>query len=145
MSSEPVVHSDPEVMSGTPVFVGTRVPFQTLIDYLGAGQADNVLRDAKRATIEALRELIQEYDWTYLYGTGRVQLQPLYTTGLVTYAAAGNLCANQVTLTGGTWPSWANLGILRIGLINHDVIAQINGATLQLDPGESPPFDITTT
>lgn len=33
-----VVHSDPEVMSGTPVFVGTRVPFQTLIDYLEAGQ-----------------------------------------------------------------------------------------------------------
>lgn len=32
------VHSDPEVMSGTPVFVGTRVPFQTLIDYLEAGQ-----------------------------------------------------------------------------------------------------------
>jgi uncharacterized protein (DUF433 family) len=35
---EPVVHSDPEVMSGTAVFVGTRVPFQTLLDYLEAGQ-----------------------------------------------------------------------------------------------------------
>jgi uncharacterized protein (DUF433 family) len=34
----PVVHSDPDIMSGTPVFVGTRVPFQTLIDYLEAGQ-----------------------------------------------------------------------------------------------------------
>jgi uncharacterized protein (DUF433 family) len=33
-----VVHSDPEIMSGTPVFVGTRVPFQTLLDYLEAGQ-----------------------------------------------------------------------------------------------------------
>jgi len=39
MSNEkPVVHSDPEIMSGTPVFVGTRVPFQTLLDYLEAGQ-----------------------------------------------------------------------------------------------------------
>jgi uncharacterized protein (DUF433 family) len=35
---EPVVHSDPEVMSETPVFVGTRVPFQTLLDYINAGQ-----------------------------------------------------------------------------------------------------------
>ena len=35
---EPVVHSDPDIMSGMPVFVGTRVPFQTLIDYLEAGQ-----------------------------------------------------------------------------------------------------------
>jgi uncharacterized protein (DUF433 family) len=33
-----VVHSDPEIMSGTLVFVGTRVPFQTLLDYLEAGQ-----------------------------------------------------------------------------------------------------------
>lgn len=38
MSNEPVVHSDPEIMSGTPVFAGTRVPFQTLIDYLEAGE-----------------------------------------------------------------------------------------------------------
>jgi uncharacterized protein (DUF433 family) len=29
-----VVHSDPEILGGTPVFVGTRVPVQTLIDYL---------------------------------------------------------------------------------------------------------------
>ena len=28
-----IVHSDPEVMGGTPVFVGTRVPLQNLIDY----------------------------------------------------------------------------------------------------------------
>lgn len=31
------VHSDPEIMGGTPVFVGTRVPLQTLFDYLEAG------------------------------------------------------------------------------------------------------------
>lgn len=35
---KPVIHSDPEIMSGAPVFVGTRVPFQTLLDYLEAGQ-----------------------------------------------------------------------------------------------------------
>jgi uncharacterized protein (DUF433 family) len=33
----PVVHRDPEIMGGTPVFVGTRVPLQTLLDYLEAG------------------------------------------------------------------------------------------------------------
>lgn len=30
----PAVHSDPEILGGTPVFVGTRVPFRSLIDYL---------------------------------------------------------------------------------------------------------------
>ena len=33
------VHSDPEILEGTPIFVGTRVPFQTLIDYLEEGQS----------------------------------------------------------------------------------------------------------
>jgi len=38
VNQKPVVYSDPDIMSGTPVFVGTRVPFTTLIDYLEAGQ-----------------------------------------------------------------------------------------------------------
>ena len=33
-----VLHSDPEIMGGTPVFVGTRVPVKTLLDYLEAGE-----------------------------------------------------------------------------------------------------------
>ena len=32
-----VVHSDPEILGGTPVFVGTRVPVQALIDYIQGG------------------------------------------------------------------------------------------------------------
>lgn len=35
--STAVVHSDPEILGGTPVFAGTRVPVQNLIDYLDAG------------------------------------------------------------------------------------------------------------
>ena len=30
----PGVHSDPEILGGTPVFVGTRVPVRTMLDYL---------------------------------------------------------------------------------------------------------------
>jgi uncharacterized protein (DUF433 family) len=37
--SERVVSCAPEVMGGTPVFVGTRVPVQTLMDYLEAGDS----------------------------------------------------------------------------------------------------------
>ena len=33
----PVVSSTPEIMGGTPVFPGTRVPVHTLLDYLEAG------------------------------------------------------------------------------------------------------------
>jgi len=33
-----IVHSDPEIMGGTPVFVGTRVPLQNLVDALEGGE-----------------------------------------------------------------------------------------------------------
>ena len=43
---ESVVHSDPEVLGGTPVFVGTRVPLKNFIDYLAAGDTlDQFLDD----------------------------------------------------------------------------------------------------
>ena len=36
-NSQSVIIQDPEILSGEPVFRGTRVPFQTLLDYLEAG------------------------------------------------------------------------------------------------------------
>lgn len=37
MKKESVVHSDPEIVSGEPVFVGTRVPVRNLLDWLEGG------------------------------------------------------------------------------------------------------------
>lgn len=56
-----VVHSDPEIMGGMPVFVGTRVPLQNLIDYLEGDESvgdfltafPNVTREQAIAVIEA--------------------------------------------------------------------------------------------
>jgi uncharacterized protein (DUF433 family) len=38
-SIAPVVHSNPDILGGTPVFVGTRVPVKTMLDYLEAGDS----------------------------------------------------------------------------------------------------------
>jgi len=62
----PVVHSDPDIMSGTPVFVGTRVPFQTLIDYLEAGEPlaefledfPTVTKEQAIAALEEAKEVV---------------------------------------------------------------------------------------
>jgi uncharacterized protein (DUF433 family) len=37
MDPRQIVHSDPEILGGTPVFVGTRVPVDALIDFLEGG------------------------------------------------------------------------------------------------------------
>ncbi|HJU20321.1 MAG TPA: DUF433 domain-containing protein [Stellaceae bacterium] len=34
-----IVHSDPDILGGTPVFIGTRVPLQSLFDYLEGGDS----------------------------------------------------------------------------------------------------------
>jgi len=52
-AAPPVVHSDSEILGGTPVFVGTRVPFQALLDYLEAGDSlDEFLADFPSVTRE---------------------------------------------------------------------------------------------
>ncbi len=40
-----IIHSDPDILSGIPVFVGTRVPAKTLIDYLQGGHNINDFLD----------------------------------------------------------------------------------------------------
>lgn len=53
MPREEAFHSDPEIMSGTPVFVGTGVPVQNLIDYLEAGDGlEGFLRSFPTVTRE---------------------------------------------------------------------------------------------
>ena len=46
LASNEVVHSDPEILAGEPVFVGTRVPLRNLFDYLEAGDSLEVFLDA---------------------------------------------------------------------------------------------------
>lgn len=63
-SQEPIIVSDPEVLGGTPVFSGTRVPFRNLIDYLEAGDSidlflydfPSVSREQVIAALEAAKE-----------------------------------------------------------------------------------------
>ncbi len=38
MKKSAIISSDPEIMGGAPVFAGTRVPVQTLLDYLEGGE-----------------------------------------------------------------------------------------------------------
>lgn len=61
MQRESVVVSNPEILGGTPCFRGTRVPVDSLIDYLEAGDSldeflDNFPSVSREAAIAALEE-----------------------------------------------------------------------------------------
>ena len=64
--SESVIIQDPEILSGEPVFRGTRVPFQNLLDYLEGGetldeflkQFPGVKREQAIAALEEAKSLL---------------------------------------------------------------------------------------
>ncbi|MBV9071195.1 MAG: DUF433 domain-containing protein [Acidobacteria bacterium] len=61
MDPKRIVHSDPEIVSGTPVFVGTRVPAQALVDYLEGGETlDEFLDDFPTVSREQAIAFIEE-------------------------------------------------------------------------------------
>ena len=58
---EPIVSRSPDVMGGTVVFHGTRVPVQTLLDYLEAGQSiDDFLEGFPSVTRERVIAFLEE-------------------------------------------------------------------------------------
>ena len=66
MSENEVIHTDPEILAGEPVFVGTRVPLKNLFDYLEAGDSlevfldefPDVTREQAVAALELAREAV---------------------------------------------------------------------------------------
>ena len=64
---ESIVSVDPDVMSGTPVFAGTRVPVKNLLDYLAAGDPlerflehfPSVRREQAVAALEIAADLLR--------------------------------------------------------------------------------------
>ena len=63
---ESVIRCDPEILGGTPLFAGTRVPFKNLVDYLAAGDSlerfldhfPSVTREQAVAALEIAGDLL---------------------------------------------------------------------------------------
>ena len=58
--NQPIINRDPDILGGTPVFVGTRVPVQALFDYLEAGDSlDEFLDDFPSVGRSQVLELLE--------------------------------------------------------------------------------------
>ena len=64
-----IIHSDPEIMGGAPVFVGTRVPVKILFDHIEAGDTldtffddfPTVKREQAIAALELARNMLNDH------------------------------------------------------------------------------------
>ncbi len=101
-----------------------------LLDYIGNAAGDGSdLAFVRRAASEALSDVTKVKNWNFYKVDGRIVTQAPYSTGTITYVSA----TRTVTLSGGTFPSWANLGRLLIGNVSFKVDSNPTNTTLVLN------------
>jgi uncharacterized protein (DUF433 family) len=64
-TTQPIISRSPDIMSGAPVFTGTRVPAQSLLDYLAGGHPiEDFLEDFPTVRREQVLELLRRLKQT---------------------------------------------------------------------------------
>lgn len=111
------------------------------LDYLGAASDAQTERIARRAVQSAYQTLHSQRNWVCYYQLGHVNTVPPYDTGTITYTDA----TRQLTLTGGTWPSWAADGMVAIGNVAYPVVTRNSDSVLTLASANNPGQDLAST
>lgn len=115
-----------------------------LLSYLGGNPDAPAHADLRRAILDAYREMPGLHAWTYFVQIGRVFLNPAYSTGTVAFDLTGGANERQLTLAGGTWPTWAARGAVRINGITSFVDQRISDTILTLDATQNPGADVSS-
>jgi hypothetical protein len=90
------------------------------------------------AVMDAYRDFPKYHEWTYYQRISGISTEASYSTGTVAYSAS----TKQFTLTGGTWPTNAALGTVRIGTNFWDAWTRTSATVLTMDADFAPPSDI---
>jgi hypothetical protein len=115
-----------------------------LLDMFDNGRAGRPLRMARRASIEALRDLSASHRWS-CYDSVRVfATEAAYSTGTITYDHTGGTSERLVTLAGGTFPLTAGYGRIIINGVHYSIDRYIDATSITLNAAENPGADIST-
>lgn len=116
-----------------------RDSIRQLVDYLGASPNAEASREARRAILAAYREFATAHNWSYFYQRGRVVTNAPYTTGTIQYVNS----TRTITITGGTFPTWAPFGIISFNNVPYDVVSNPTSTTLVLSVNSNPGADVS--
>lgn len=120
--------------------------YQDLLDHVLAYAGDDATATAtakhRRAVQDAMRVVGNRHQWIYLWSLGRITTHGAYSTGTIEYDHTGGANERQVTLTGGTWPTWAADGYLVFNNTPYQVAARISDTVLTLGVNQNPGEDV---
>lgn len=99
-------------------------------------------RVARRAVLAGYRDVTTAHRWSYLHKTGRIATVAPYSTGTIDYDHTGGTNERQVTLAGGTWPTWAKQGVIDIKGVLYDVEERKSNTVITLLETTNPGADV---
>lgn len=123
--------------------------FKDAIDHIrdtefGIAQ-DGQLTVLKGVVRDAYTDLMSKAKWTFGKMEYSISLNAYYDTGTVVYDHTGGANELMVTITTGTWPSWAASGRLRIGTATYEINQRISDTIITLDSVMNPGEDVAST
>lgn len=108
------------------------------VDFLGGAPDEKNQRACRVAADGAYREMAYMRNWAYLYRDYYITLSAPYSTGTVAYTSS----TRTLTLTGGTWPSWALYGHVVMDDVPYRVESRSSDTVLILESGAAPVANI---
>ena len=118
---------------------------QHCIDYLGGATDAENERAARRAVQMAYQDLPTRKRWSYYIQEGRLATVAPYTTGTVVFDYSGGAHERMLTLTTGTWPTWAARGVVLISSVYYQVASRVSDSIITLNQASNPGADVSST
>jgi hypothetical protein len=127
-------------VSSSPILYTYHDAIEDLLDWLGVAVDANALRMAKRAILAAYRDIPNARGWAYYMNRARITTVAPYDTGTIAYTHS----SRTVTLTDGTWPTWAANGVLTIDNVQYQVTTRTSSSALVLSTNTNPGDDVAS-
>lgn len=118
---------------------------ESVLDAFNVQRTEWELRTARRAVIDAYRDLPNARRWRYFLRQGKITTVVPQTTGTIVYDHTGGASERLVTLTGATWPEDAHLYELLIGDVRYKVEDYKSTTTITLTQDSNPGADVAST
>lgn len=116
--------------------------YEHLVDVFDHDGKDTgrLARSIRRAVAEAYRRFPSLHPWAWLTKQAMITTSAPYTTGTVTYVAS----TRALTLSGGTWPTDAEFGMVEISSVRYSVERRNSSTVLTLSATQAPAEDIAS-
>lgn len=116
-----------------------------VLDFCQVDPSAEADRFARRALALAMNQFPQMRRWNYAYSPFLLTTNASQNTGTIVFDYTGGANELQVTLTGATWPSWASLGVLRIGTVDYEIASRVSSTIITLSENSNPGEDVAST